>query len=96
MPNYTIWSIHGEVGDNVSEENNDDVAMPNVDLHEPVNNEETDVNKQLVPTANDVFRNTLADDTEHDDVSVFCRATSEFFRMSRYSRKMMVASVDIP
>jgi hypothetical protein len=49
----------GDVGENVLQENNDDVAMPDIALHEAVT--------QPVAIVNDVFRNTLADDTEHED-----------------------------
>ena len=67
MRDYTIWSMHGEVGENVLQENNDDVAMPDVAVHESVTNKEAGVNTQPVATVNDVFRNILADNTEHDD-----------------------------
>ena len=33
MPNYTIWTMHGEVGVNVPQENDDDVAMLDVAIH---------------------------------------------------------------
>ena len=59
--------MDGAVGENVPQENNDDVAMPDVAVHESVTNKETGVNTQPVATVNDVFRNTLADDTEHED-----------------------------
>ena len=58
MPNYTIWSMHGEVVVNVPQENNNDVAIPDVALHEAVTNEEP------MATVSDMFMNTLADDTE--------------------------------
>jgi hypothetical protein len=57
MPTYTIWSMHGEVGVNVPHENNDDVAMLDVTLHEAVTNEEPGVITEPVATINDVFRN---------------------------------------
>jgi hypothetical protein len=41
--------------------------MPDVTLHEAVTNEEPGVNTKLMATINDVFRNTLPDDTEDDD-----------------------------
>jgi hypothetical protein len=69
--------MHGEVGVNVTQENDDDVAMPDVALHEllltrnlwlplmmclnPVST------RKPVAIVNDVFRNTLADDTEAND-----------------------------
>jgi hypothetical protein len=46
ISNYTIWSMHGKVGENVPQENNDDVAMPDLALHEAVTNEETGVDMQ--------------------------------------------------
>jgi hypothetical protein len=36
--------MHGEVGQNVLQENNDDVAMPDIALHEAITNEEIGVN----------------------------------------------------
>jgi len=67
MTDYTIWSRHWEVGENIPQETFDDVIMPDVAPHEAVTNEETGVNTQPVATNSDVFRNTLADNTEHDD-----------------------------
>jgi hypothetical protein len=49
--------MHGEVGVNVPHENNDDVAMLDVTLHEAVTNEEPGVITEPVATINDVFRN---------------------------------------
>ena len=57
--------MHGEVGVNVPQENDDDVAMPNVAIDDA--DEEPGVNMEPMATINDVFRNTLADDTEDDD-----------------------------
>jgi hypothetical protein len=67
MPNYTIWSMLGEVGVNVPQENNNDVAMPDVALHDAITDEGFGVNKEPMATVNDVFRNMLADDTLHLD-----------------------------
>ena len=74
MRDYTIWSMHGEVGENVMQENNDDVAMSDIAIHEAVTNDDdvampniTGVNTQPLATDNDVFRNTLANDIELDD-----------------------------
>ena len=50
---------------NVLQENDDDVDMPDVATHDGV--EEPDVNTEHMPTINNVFRNTLADDTEDND-----------------------------
>ena len=66
MPNYTIWTMQGEVGVNVLQENDDDVDMPDVVIHD--GDEEPDVNTEPMPTVNNVFRNTLADDTEDNDI----------------------------
>jgi hypothetical protein len=57
--------MHGNVSVNVLQENDDDVAMPDVAIHDT--DEEPDVNTEPMPTVNDVFRNTLADDTEDND-----------------------------
>ena len=65
MPNYTIWTMHGEVGVNVLQENDDDVAMPDVAIHDA--DEEPGANTKPMATVYDVFRNTLADDTEDND-----------------------------
>ena len=65
MPNYTIWTMHGEVGVNVPQENDDDVDMPNVAIHDA--DEEPSVNTEPMTTVNNVFSNTLADDTEGND-----------------------------
>jgi hypothetical protein len=46
MPNYTMWSMHGEIVVNVPQENNDDMVMPDIALHEAVTNEETGVSTQ--------------------------------------------------
>ena len=71
MSNHTIWSMHREVDENVQQENNDDVAMPDLALRKAVS-----VNMQHVATVNDMFRNTLADDTEqtmHFSAATLCR-----------------------
>ena len=65
MPNYTIWTIHSEVGVNVRQENDDNVAMPDIAIHNA--KEEPGANTEPMATVNDVFRNTLADDTEDND-----------------------------
>jgi hypothetical protein len=57
--------MHGEVGVNVQQENDDDVAMPDVVIHDA--DEEPGVNMEPMATINDVFRNTLADNTEDND-----------------------------
>ena len=65
MPNYTIWTIHGEVSVNVLQENDDDVDMPDVAIHDA--DEEPGVNTEPMATVNNVFRNTQADDTKDND-----------------------------
>ena len=62
-PNYTIWTMHGEVGVNVPQENNDDEAMPDVAIHDA---DEPGVNTEPMAIVN-IFRNTLADDTKDND-----------------------------
>jgi hypothetical protein len=54
--------MHGEVGVNVLQENDDDIAMPDIAIHDA--NEKLGVNTEPMATLNDVFRNTLADDTK--------------------------------
>ena len=65
MPNYTIWTMHGEVGVNALQENDDDVDMPDVAIHDV--DEEPGVNTEPMAIVNNVFRNTLADDTEDNN-----------------------------
>ena len=65
MPNYTIWTMHGEVGVNVLQGNDDDVDMPDVAIHDA--DEEPSVNTKPMATVNNVFSNTLTDDTEDND-----------------------------
>jgi hypothetical protein len=66
MPNYTIWNMHGQVGVNVPQENDDDdVDMPDVAIHDA--DEEPGVNTKPMAIVNNVFRNMLADDTEDND-----------------------------
>ena len=47
MPNYTIWTMHGKIGVNVLQENDDDVDMPDVDIHYA--DEEPGVNTEPMP-----------------------------------------------
>ena len=65
MPKYTIWTMHGDVGVNVPQENDNDVVMHDVAIHDA--DKEPIVNTAPMATINDVFRNTLADDTENND-----------------------------
>ena len=50
---------------NVPQENDNDVAMPDLAIHDA--NEEPGVNMEPIATVNNVFRNTLADDTKDND-----------------------------
>ena len=54
MPNYTIWIMHGKVGVNVLQENDDDVDMPDVAIHDA--DEEPNANTEPMATVNNVFR----------------------------------------
>ena len=68
---------------NVPQENNDDVAMPDIALHEAVTNEEP------MATVNYVFMNTLADDIEDDDgISQLVRNVESGFLSGRQLRKL--------
>jgi hypothetical protein len=53
MRDYTIWSRHWEVGENILQETFDDVIMPDVAPHEAITNEEMSVNTQPVATDSD-------------------------------------------
>lgn len=93
MPNYRIWYLHGEVCVNVAT-NNDDVDMTDVHHHEDVNVAQTNndenpvVNTQHVDATDNVFRNTLADDTEEDDgISLLlCNVETEFLSDSQLKK----------
>ena len=65
--------MHGEVGVNVLRENDDDVDMPDIAIHDA--DEEPGVNTEPMAIVNNVFRNTLADDTEdnNDGISQLLR-----------------------
>ena len=53
-------TMHGEVGVNVLRENDDDVDMPDIAIHDA--DEEPGVNTKPMATVNNVFRNRLAVD----------------------------------
>ena len=57
--------MHGEVGVNVLQGNDDDVDMPDVAIHDA--DEKPSVNMELMAIVNNVFRNTLANDTEDNN-----------------------------
>jgi hypothetical protein len=57
--------MHGEVGVDVPQENDDDVDMPGIVIHDA--DKEPGVNTKPMTTVNDVFRNTLADDTDDNN-----------------------------
>ena len=65
MPNYMIWTMHVEVGVNVLQGNDDDVDMTDVAIQDA--DKEPCVNTEPMAIVNNVFRNTLADDTEDND-----------------------------
>ena len=65
MPNYTIWTLYSEVAVNVLQENDDDMDMLDVAILDA--DEEPDVNTEPMTTVNNVFRNTLADNTEDNN-----------------------------
>ena len=87
MLNYTIWTMYDEVGVNVLQENDDDVDMPDVAIHDA--NEEPSVNTKLMVTVNNVFRNTLADDTvDNDGISQLLRNVETGCLSERQLRKL--------
>ena len=96
-------SMHGEVGENVMQENNDDVAMSDIAIHEAVTNDDdvampniTGVNKQPLATVNDVFRNTLADDTKHEDgISQLPHDVESGFLSDKQLRKLEIIRKDV-
>ena len=53
------------VGVNVLQENNDDVDMPDVAIHDA--DEEPGVNTEPMATVNNMFKNTLANNTKDSD-----------------------------
>ena len=57
MANYTIWTMHGEVGVNVLQENDDDVDMPDVAIHDA--DEEPGVNTEPMAIHDDDDVNVL-------------------------------------
>jgi hypothetical protein len=57
--------MHGKVGVDVSQENDDDVDMPDIAVHDA--DEEPSVNTEPMPLVNDVFRNMLDNDTDDND-----------------------------
>ena len=57
--------MHGEVGVNVLQENDDDVDMPDGAIHDA--DKEPGVNTEPMAAVNNMFRNTLADNIEDND-----------------------------
>ena len=88
MSNYTIWTMHGDVDVNVPQENDDDVDMPEVAIHNA--DEEPGVNTKNMATVNNVFRNTLADDTKdnNDRISHLLRNVEVGCLSERQLRKL--------
>jgi hypothetical protein len=69
--------------------------MPDVALHDVVTNEEPGVNTEPMAIINDVFRNTLADDTKHeDDISQLLHNVESEFLSDRYLRKLEIMRQD--
>ena len=87
MPNYMIWTMHGELGVNVLQENNNDVDMPDVAIHDA--DEEPGVYTEPMATVNDMFRNTLADNTvDNDGISMLLRNVETGCLSERQLRKL--------
>ena len=87
MSNYTIWTMHGEVGVNVLQENDDDVDMPDVAIHDT--DEEPGVNMEHMATINNVFRSLLADDTEdNSSISQLLHNVETGYLSERQLRKL--------
>ena len=80
--------MHGEVGVNVSQENDDDVAMSDVAIHDA--DKEPGVNTKPMATVNNVFRNMLADNTEdnNDGISQLLRNVKAGCLSERQLRKL--------
>jgi len=74
MEGYTIWTKHGEEGDNIADyQGGDDESIPDIGGVNRVEvvNEETSVKREVV--VNDVFWNMLADNTMEDAISKICK-----------------------
>ena len=80
--------MHGEVGVNIPQENDDDVDMSDVAIHYA--NEEPGVNTKHMATINNVFRNMLADNTEdnNDGISQLLRNVKVECLSERQLRKL--------
>jgi hypothetical protein len=79
--------MHGEVGVTVPQKNNDVVDRPKVAIHDA--DEEVGVNTEPMPIVNNVFRNTLADDTkDNDSISRLLRNVETRFLSERQLRKL--------
>src|SRR5579883_235279 len=77
LEDYKIWNKHGEDGEN----------RAGVDREEVVN-EETGVDVDMAEAVNDVFRNTLADDTVEDGLSQMLRDAEPGFLSPRHLEKL--------
>ena len=78
---------------NVPQENDDDVDMPDVAIHDA--NEEPGVNTKPMATINNVFRNTLANDTEDNDgISQLLRNIETRCLSERQLRKLEIMRQD--
>ena len=73
---------------NVLRENNDDVDMPDVAIHDA--DEEPGVHTKPMATVNNVFRNTLADDIEDNNgISQLLRNVETGCLSERQLRKLV-------
>ena len=69
--------------------------MPDVAPHEVVTNEEPGINTQPVATDDDVFRNMLADDTEHENsISQLLRGIEGGFLSATHLKKLEIMRKD--
>jgi hypothetical protein len=95
MRDYTIWTLHGEVGQNVAQENNDDVPMPSVSLNAFLPIDDYQCYTVPVPTNDNVFRNTLVDDTEENDgISQFLHDVHGGFLSATQLKKLEIMRKD--
>src|SRR5579883_1994389 len=77
LKDYKIWTKHGEDGENRAGVNRKEVV-----------NEETGVDVDMAEAVNDVFRNTLADDTMEDGLSQMLRDAEPGFLSPRHLEKL--------
>ena len=79
--------MHDEVDVNVLQENDDDVEMPDVAIHDA--DEEPSVNTEPMAIVNNMFRNMLADDIDDKDgISLLLRNVATECLSERQLRKL--------